>query len=77
MILLSGLSVKKDLDQFGLRKLTHAQVLESADGWSGGQTFGRVVRRLVGWSDVWSVGKMLCIKPLSQFLSHLIETCYT
>jgi len=24
-----------------------------------------------------SVGEMLCLKTIPQFLSHLIETCYT
>ena len=61
-----------------------------SDVWWGGQMGGRVVRRLVGWSDGWSGGqtggrvvrRLVCLwnvvyQPLSQLLSHLIETCYT
>ena len=37
----------------------------------------RIVKLAIGRAGGWSAGKMLCLKPLHQFLSHLNEMCFT
>jgi len=37
----------------------------------------RIVKLAIGRAGGWSAGKMLCLKLLHQFLSHLNEMCFT